>query len=120
MLTGILYYTKHARRFTFNADTVRVESERQREGAGDVWQFPRVCGTVKERNKAGHGCQMPEALLERLIKATTNAGDLVVDPMCGTGTTLAVAQKLGRKWIGIELSESYAEAAREWCETGRL
>ena len=124
----ILHYTKHAKRFVFNAGAVRVESERQRAGdkradprgrvPGDVCQFPRVCGTFKERNTAGHGCQMPEALLERLIKATTNPGDLVVDPMCGTGTTLAVAKRLGRKWVGIELSKDYARAARERCEGG--
>lgn len=128
----IFHFTRRRKRFTFNADAVRVASERQRVGdkradprgrvPGDVWEFPRVCGTFKERNEAGHNCQMPEKLLERIISAFTNAGDVVLDPFTGTGTTPAVAKKLGRRWIGVELSEDYAKAARERCgghETGR-
>jgi site-specific DNA-methyltransferase (adenine-specific) len=73
----------------------------------DTWFFPRVCGTFKER--AGwHGCQMPEQLLGRIIKACSRPGELVLDPFGGSGTTLAVAKKLGRKFIGFELSENYA------------
>jgi adenine-specific DNA-methyltransferase len=54
-----------------------------------------------------HPSQKPEALLERIIKASTNEGDTVLDPFSGTFTTCAVAQKLGRKSIGIELQEEY-------------
>jgi site-specific DNA-methyltransferase (adenine-specific) len=73
----------------------------------DTWYFSRVCGTFKER--AGwHGCQMPEQLLGRIIKACSNPNDLVLDPFAGSGTTLAVAKKLGRRWIGFELSPNYA------------
>ena len=62
----------------------------------DTWYFPRVCGTFKER--AGlHGCQMPEQLLGRIIRACSNPGDVVLDPFAGSGTTLAVAKKLGRR-----------------------
>jgi site-specific DNA-methyltransferase (adenine-specific) len=76
----------------------------------DTWYFPRVNGTFKER--AGfHGCQMPEQLLGRIIRCSSNEGDLVLDPFTGSGTTLAVAKKLGRDWLGFELSESYAEKA---------
>jgi site-specific DNA-methyltransferase (adenine-specific) len=82
---------------------------------GDVWSIPRVCGTFRERNDAGHRCQMPEAVLERIILATTNPGDLVVDPFAGSGTTPAVAKRLGRRFIGIELSEEYADTARTRC-----
>ena len=72
----------------------------------DTWYFPRVAGTFKQR--AGfHGCQMPEQLLGRIIRACSNEGDLVVDPFSGSGTTLAVAKKLGRDWIGFELSDDY-------------
>lgn len=72
----------------------------------DTWYFSRVAGTFKER--AGfHGCQMPEQLLGRIIRASSNAGDLVLDPFGGSGTTLAVAKKLGRRWIGFELSTEY-------------
>ena len=67
----------------------------------DVWdEFPRVCGTFKER--AGfHGCQMPEALLMRIIMASSHAGELVLDPFVGSGTTVVAAKRLGRpvKWV---------------------
>jgi DNA modification methylase len=73
----------------------------------DTWYFPRVCGTFKER-KGWHGCQMPEQLLGRIIQACSNAGNLVLDPFGGSGTTLAVAKKLGRNFVGFEISEEYA------------
>ena len=79
---------------------------------GDVWYFPRVAGTFKER-KGWHGCQMPERLLGRIISASSNPGDLVLDPFAGSGTTLAVAKKLGRDWLGFELSAEYAAGARD-------
>jgi DNA modification methylase len=56
--------------------------------------------------KLGYPTQKPEALLERIIKASSNKGDLVLDPFCGCGTTIAVAQRLQRKWIGIDVSPS--------------
>jgi site-specific DNA-methyltransferase (adenine-specific) len=78
----------------------------------DTWYFPRVCGTFKER--AGfHGCQMPEQLLARIIKACSNPGDLMLEPFAGSGTTLIVAKKLGRRFVGFELSESYAAKVQE-------
>ena len=74
----------------------------------DTWYVPRVCGTFKER--AGwHGCQMPEQLLGRIIKACSNSGETVLDPFGGSGTTLVVAKKLERRFIGFELSKNYAE-----------
>ena len=60
-----------------------------------------------------HGCQMPEQLLGRIIRACSNEGDLVLDPFAGSGTTLAVAKKLGRKFLGFELSADYAERVNE-------
>jgi len=77
------------------------------EADSDMWYFPRVCGTFKER-MGFHGCQMPEQLLGRIIKACSNEGDLVLDPFAGSGTTLAVAKKLGRTYLGFELSKKYA------------
>jgi DNA modification methylase len=82
----------------------------------DTWYYARVAGTFKER-QGFHGCQMPEQLLGRIIRASSNAGDVVLDPFAGSGTTLAVAKKLGRKWIGCELSEEYVRAATERLET---
>lgn len=116
----ILYFARDPRRLTFNADAIRVRSARQEQGdpranpkgrvPGDVWAFPRLPGNAKERT--GHPCQMPEAILERVILACSNPGDLVVDPFAGSGTTLAVANRLGRRWYGCEVSPDYAAAAR--------
>jgi site-specific DNA-methyltransferase (adenine-specific) len=73
----------------------------------DTWYFPRVAGTFKQR--AGwHGCQMPEQLLGRIVRACSNAGEVVLDPFGGSGTTLAVAKKLDRRFLGFELSPEYA------------
>ena len=74
----------------------------------DTWYFSRVAGTFKER-EGFHGCQMPEQLLGRIIRVSSNPQDLVVDPFAGSGTTLAVAKKLGRQWLGIELSRDYVK-----------
>src|SRR5947209_5855533 len=136
----IFYYVADRRRFTFNADGVRVPSARQttyadrranpagkvpddtwvlrpqeeegcfRPGA-DTWYVSRVCGTFKERT--GHPCQMPEGVLERIIRVSSNPGDLVLDPFAGSGTTLAAAKRLGRRYLGIELSAEYAGRIRE-------
>jgi site-specific DNA-methyltransferase (adenine-specific) len=74
--------------------------------AEDTWYFPRVAGTFKER--AGfHGCQMPEQLLGRIIRLCSHTGELVFDPFSGSATTLAVAKKLDRRFLGVELSPEY-------------
>jgi len=78
----------------------------------DTWFFSRVAGTFKER-QGFHGCQMPEQLLGRIIRASSHEGDLVFDPFAGSGTTLAVAKKLGRELLGCELSEEYVRYATE-------
>ncbi len=132
----LFYFTKDPNRYTFNDEAIRVPSARQLVYAdrradpkgrlpddtwilrpqdvpdgfppdGDTWYFPRVCGTFKER--AGwHGCQMPEQLLGRIIRACSNPGDVVLDPFGGSGTTLVVAKKLERRYLGFELSPEYA------------
>lgn len=116
----LLWYVRSLKRYTFNADAVRVESARQRAGdkraaprgrvPGDVWTVPRLPGNARERT--GHPCQMPEAVLERVIRACSNPGDVVFDPFAGSGTTLAVAKRLGRVARGVELSEHYAAGIR--------
>ena len=100
---------------THHADGVLLRPQDLPDGftdREDVWYFPRVAGTFKER-KGWHGCQMPERLLARIIAASSDPGDLVLDPFAGSGTTLAVAKKLGRRYLGFELSEDYAANAAE-------
>ena len=79
--------------------------------AADLWAESRVCGTFKER-EGWHGCQMPLAVLERIIKAASNPGDVVLDPFNGSGTTCLAAALLGRKYVGLELNAEYVELAR--------
>ncbi len=68
----------------------------------DVWDMPVINSQAKER--LGYPTQKPEALLERIIKASSNEGDVILDAYCGCGTTVAVAQRLNRKWIGIDIT----------------
>ena len=68
----------------------------------DVWEISQLSAPWKEY--LGYPTQKPEALLERIIKASSNEGDIVLDPFCGCGTTVAVAEKLHRKWIGIDIT----------------
>ncbi|MDP2983160.1 MAG: site-specific DNA-methyltransferase, partial [Candidatus Latescibacter sp.] len=68
----------------------------------DYWNIPMIAGQAKER--LGYPTQKPESLLERIISTSSNPGDVVLDPFCGCGTTIAVAQKLGRRWIGIDIT----------------
>ena len=81
------------------------------EADSDTWYFPRVCGTFKERT-GYHGCQMPEQLLARIVRACSNEGDTVLDPFSGSGSTLMVAKKLARNYLGIELSKQYVTETR--------
>lgn len=78
----------------------------------DTWFFSRVAGTFKER-EGFHGCQMPEQLLARIIRTSSNPYDLVLDPFGGSGTTLCVAKKLRRNWMGFELSKDYVKHIRK-------
>lgn len=137
----LFYFVKDQNQFTFNDEAIRVPSARQLVYADkranprgripddtwilrpqqapadaftpdhDTWYVPRVCGTYKER--AGwHGCQMPEQILGRIIKTCSHKGDLVLDPFAGSGTTLAAAKKLDRRYLGFELSPEYADRVR--------
>ncbi|MDA4130984.1 MAG: site-specific DNA-methyltransferase [Thaumarchaeota archaeon] len=77
----------------------------------DILRVPVLAATSKERN--GYPTQKPEALLEYFIQASTNPCDLVLDPMCGSGTTIATSHRLGRKWIGIDSSRIAWELATD-------
>lgn len=136
----LFHFVKDPVNFTFNDLTIRVPSARQLvyndkransigrlpddtwvlrpqdlpdgfQPMDDTWYFPRVAGTFKER--AGfHGCQMPEQLLGRIIRCCSNADEVVLDPFSGSATTLAVAKKLGRNYLGFDLSAEYVERGR--------
>ena len=79
---------------------------------GDTWNVSRVCGTFKER-EGWHGCQMPMAVLDRIIRASSNPGDVVLDPFNGSGTTVVSAALLGRNYVGIDQSEEYVGYAQK-------
>lgn len=137
----LFHMVKNPRDCTFHVDSVRVPSARQLvygdrranptgrlpddtwilrpqdlpagfSSEEDTWYFPRVCGTFKERS-GWHGCQMPEQLLGRIIRACSSENELVLDPFGGSGTTLAVAKKLSRRYLGFELSPEYAARIQE-------
>lgn len=135
----LFHFVKNPKAYTFNAADIRVPSARQLvygdsranpdgrlpddtwilrpqdvpesfTAKEDTWFYPRINGTFKER--AGwHGCQMPEQVLGRIVKLSSSPGDTVLDPFAGSATTLAVAKKLDRRWLGIELSEDYYKKA---------
>jgi DNA modification methylase len=81
----------------------RYLDEQRGKPLGDVWtDIPPINSQAQER--LGYPTQKPQALLERIISASSNPGDVVLDPFCGCGTTIHAAQKLGRKWIGIDVT----------------
>jgi len=82
---------------------------------GSIWQHPKV--TAHHKEDVGHPNQKPEKLLGYLLKSLTNENDVVLDPMCGSGTTLVVAHKLGRKWVGIDFNANYVEMTKKRLES---
>ena len=68
----------------------------------DIWDIPPINPRAKER--LGYPTQKPEALLERIVSASSNEGDVVLDPFCGCGTAIAAAERLNRRWIGIDIT----------------
>ncbi len=119
----ILHCVKNAKSYCFNADDILVEAKtgakrklidyrgdvpklyNTKKVPGNVWEFPRVRYRMHEYEE--HPSQKPEALLDRIIRASSNKGDIVLDPFSGTFTTAAVAKKLGRKSISIESQDEY-------------
>ena len=120
----IFWYSKTKKKRTFNADPIRIPYEGsggyQTSGKGvtirgktykpnelgkipeDWWDIPAIPPMSKER--IGYPTQKPESLMDRIIKCASNEGDIILDPFMGGGTTIAVADKLNRRWIGIDQS----------------
>ena len=113
----ILIFT-NSNKYTFNLDSIRVpqkyyRSRNNMRGAnpGDVWGFSHI--HYCQDNRQDHPTQKPEGLIERMVLASSNEGDLVVDPFSGSGTTIRVCQQLNRNCIGIELNEDYVEMTKK-------
>lgn len=130
----IFYYSKSVDKYTFNRKEIGVEYnpetlaraqrgearynisaeelEERGKNPGDVWSdLHPVQGNGLENT--GYATQKPESFLERIIKASSNEGDLVADFFCGSGTTMAVAEKLNRKWIGTDLGKFGIHTSRK-------
>lgn len=101
-------------RYTFNYESMKAMNDDIQMRSD--WLFPICSGPERLKDEGGrkaHPTQKPEALLQRILLASTNRGDIVLDPFFGTGTTGAVAKQLGRRFIGIEQDADYVKAARE-------
>ena len=106
--------SRNQKRYAFNYDAMKSLNDGLQMRSD--WLLPICNGGERIKNKDGdkaHPTQKPESLLHRVILASSNPGDVVLDPFFGTGTTGAVAKKLGRTWIGIEREEDYIKVARE-------
>lgn len=100
-------------KYAFNYDALKIFNDDLQMRSD--WTLPLCTGGERLKDREGkkaHPTQKPEALLHRIVLATTKPGDLIVDPFFGTGTTGAAAKRLGRRFIGIERDASYAAAAR--------
>jgi len=120
-----LWYVKNQNSYTFNLDDIRdpnVKYPNQKKNGKlkcnplgknptDVWQFPKVTSGSKRSSKerTPHPAQFPQAVIERIIKGSSNKNDLILDPFIGSGTTAVIAMENDRKVIGFELKEEYCE-----------
>lgn len=107
-------FTKNRKKFKFNLDQIRIPQKYYRKrnnmrGAnpGNVWEFSHV--HYSSNHRYNHPSQKPEALFERIILASSNQDDIILDPFAGSGTSLKVAKLLNRRAIGIEINQEYIE-----------
>lgn len=114
----ILMFTKHPKNFVFNLDDIRVPQKFYRSvnnmrGAnpGNVWEFSHM--HYSNKNRQNHPTQKPEALYERMILASSEKDDIVLDPFLGSGTALRVCQQLNRRGIGIDINPDYISMAKD-------
>jgi modification methylase len=104
---------KAARRYTFNYDAMKMANDELQMRSD--WSLPLCTGEERLKDETGakaHPTQKPEALLHRVILASTKVGDVILDPFFGTGTTGAAAKRLGRRYIGIEREAEYVKLAQ--------
>ena len=114
----ILMFTKDSKNFTFNLDNIRIPQKFYRSinnmrGAnpGNVWEFSHMHYCNKNRKQ--HPTQKPEGLYERMILASSNEGDTILDPFVGSGTCLRVCQQTNRNGIGIDLNPDYIKMTED-------
>jgi DNA modification methylase len=113
-------------RYTFNYQIMKHYNHQEQSDAKvqmrSDWRLPLCTGKerLKINGEKAHPTQKPEALLERVILSSTNPEDIILDPFFGTGTTGAVAKKLGRHWIGIETESSYITIAKQRINTVQI
>ena len=114
----ILMFTKNPKKFVFHLDEIRVPQKFYRSvnnmrGAnpGNVWEFSHMHYCNKNRKQ--HPTQKPEGLFERMILASSNPGDTVLDPFVGSGTALRVCQQTNRNGIGVDINPEYIEMTQE-------
>jgi DNA modification methylase len=113
----VFFFTKNKKNYTFNLEDVKIPAlnyrpdryKSQLKNPTDVWKMSLISGNSTERTE--HPAQYPEELIERIIKAGTNEGDLVLDPFMGSGTTAIVAKKLGRNYVGYETENDFIKIA---------
>ncbi len=118
----VFWFVKNKDHYTFNLDDVKVPAlnyrpdryKSQWKNPTDVWRISMVSGNFEERTS--HPAQYPEELVERILLAGTNKGDVVLDPFMGSGTSAVVAKKLGRHYLGYETVKEYCDIARERLE----
>src|SRR6266700_3548558 len=109
--------SRGGRRYTFNYDAMKMANDELQMRSD--WSLPLCTGEERLKDETGskaHPTQKPEALLYRVILASTKPGDIILDPFFGTGTTGAVAKTLHRHWVGVEREARYVRLARERIE----
>lgn len=129
----LLWYVKDKENYIFNLDDVRdknVKYPNQKKNGKlkcnplgknptDVWQIPKVTSGTNRSSKerTSHPAQFPVALIDRVVKSSSNSGDIILDPFIGSGTSAIVALTNKRKFIGFEINEKYCKLAADRINT---
>jgi len=120
---NILWFVKDTENFIFNLDQIRIPAKWNKDKRNNplgknptdfwefenVWEINRVVNVSKQKTK--HPCQFPEEMVRRIVEASSNEGDIVLDIFNGSGTTCKVANRLNRSFIGIDRNKKYCKIA---------